>query len=462
MGTRAFTKLIGAPMSDKLLVIGHTRTGLTCTQFLADTNLYEANKIFLELAPIQQRYNTQVPYQVADQTSKTIAEKLSNLAAWAEAGHDLFIVMDALPQIYFQTIRAGNTTVELITQFPLNLVEIKSASGTSVDWCNVSTNEALDMWVSKIAYISVIESNDILPLLRVKTAKRDIAQTVAGVHKHGKGRIFFVPPISDQDSISNYYRAIANLPELLVGKRDALPEWAAEYVTPTEQTAIAEKAGHQTQINKFNALLAISQQAINAENELKVLFAGTGTDFEHAIEQALTELGFKVVSVEGRRADRLASDGARLLAIEAKGLERGAKEDDLRQTDRWVADVRAALTAEDETLKGDPDLQKYAAALDQLDTNLRGNQDVICKGLMILGTNRKIPPSERPADDFPGNVTRAAERSDVCAMSGLELFALLHEARHSSKSKADLREMIFSTAGKFDASALKPFVPEKA
>jgi hypothetical protein len=89
------------------------------------------------------------------------------------------------------------------------------------------------------------------------------------------------------------------------------------------------------------------------------------------------------------RADLITYDGKRVGAIEAKGLEGGAKEANLRQTERWVADVRSALVATEDQKKADIDLAHYAERLVELDAPVGSEETTVeCKGIMLIGTFR--------------------------------------------------------------------------
>lgn len=120
-------------------------------------------------------------------------------------------------------------------------------------------------------------------------------------------------------------------------------------------------------------------------------------------------------------------------------------------------DLRAALMADTDTLGDDPDLQKYATALDELDATLRATGGVPIKGLMILGTHRKMPIDQRE-NEFPDNVVRATVRSEVCALTGLELFRLFYHVREMPEQKKSVRDTLFDTNGRVDISDVGEFL----
>jgi hypothetical protein len=91
-----------------------------------------------------------------------------------------------------------------------------------------------------------------------------------------------------------------------------------------------------------------------------------GDSFKIAVAAALSELGLRVVDGPHPRADLLVSDGTRLGAVEAKGLEGSARENNLRQAERWTAEVRSAVSSTPERRAADPDLPRYAEQIEKL------------------------------------------------------------------------------------------------
>jgi hypothetical protein len=63
---------------------------------------------------------------------------------------------------------------------------------------------------------------------------------------------------------------------------------------------------------------------------------------------------------------------------------------------------------------------------------------------MIIGTHRQIALDVRPGDNFPDPVRRAIERTNVCALTGLDLYCLLQTIRANPNRKVDIVEIISS------------------
>jgi hypothetical protein len=66
---------------------------------------------------------------------------------------------------------------------------------------------------------------------------------------------------------------------------------------------------------------------------------------------------------------------------------------------------------------------------------------------MIIGTYRQIPLDARPVDSFPDPVARAIARSNVCALTGLDLYCLVQQIRADPNRKAGIVDKLFSTNG---------------
>jgi hypothetical protein len=131
------------------------------------------------------------------------------------------------------------------------------------------------------------------------------------------------------------------------------------------------------------------------------------------------------------RADLLASDGKRVIAVEAKGLESSAREKNFRQVQSWKAEVDLALTVDPEDVAENPDLKRYVEQLGLI--GVAGKTADDCKGLIVIGTFRNIPLNERKMPDFPDNVTRSLIQSDVCAVTGSAIWACLASAKQSGQ-----------------------------
>ncbi|HEY5504381.1 MAG TPA: hypothetical protein VIK28_04420, partial [Sedimentisphaerales bacterium] len=235
---------------------------------------------------------------------------------------------------------------------------------------------------------------------------------------------------------------------LLFTRKSNLPDWIDNFCVDTELDAINITNALEEEILALRAKIVEKQSDIARARELKALFSGTGDEFKDTVAAALQELGLNCVDGPHPRADILASNGKRFMAIEAKGLDGNAKESNFRQVERWKAEVNSAVTIATEERKADPDLRRYGEQLDLLGMPPNVTDD--CKGLMVIGTFRSTPLTDRKGPDFPDGVIRRLGHSDVCALTGLQLFGLVMHVRKNPHLKSEIVESLFNTAGVLD------------
>lgn len=282
-----------------------------------------------------------------------------------------------------------------------------------------------------------------MPLLRVARGSPGPTQIVGGYRRYGQGLIIYLPSV-DGGAVewAPYINDVSELQNALTSAPSALPKWIDQYQTAEDVKAFAQIAELTRQTSELQVQLDKQHAVIQASRDLKRLVFDTGTAFADAVSTALTELGLSVVEGPHPRADLLASNGTRFGAIEAKGVEGPAKEKDVRQTVQWIAEVNSALASSKEEL--DADLLRYAEQLAKLPIDPDGND---CKGFLILGTFRKHPLADRPHPDFPEPVTRVLERTDVCALTGLQLLGLILQSRQDPSLRPIIVKELFETRG---------------
>src|SRR5262249_26040809 len=114
----------------------------------------------------------------------------------------------------------------------------------------------------------------------------------------------------------------------------------------------------------------------------------------------------------------------------------------------WIAELNAALSMDPADRADDPELEQYGKALTELGLDVsRPSSELTCRGLMIIGTHRQLALEERPAESFPDPVTRLLSRSNVCALTGLDLYCMVHESRTDASLRGQLTRMILTTGG---------------
>jgi hypothetical protein len=257
----------------------------------------------------------------------------------------------------------------------------------------------------------------------------------------GEGFVIFAP----DGRTHAYWNALAQLPSVLRTSKAEFPSWVDRFRTSWEKAAFSGVAARKAELEKLQAELARLEGEIDEARQLKQLFVGTGAPFETAVAAALTELGLQVIKGPHPRADLLATNGQRIAAIEAKGVEGAAKEEYVRQVRMWMPEVDAALV-ETEPAENDLVLEDYRRQLANLNlSDLDKDQD--CKGILVLGTFRLTPLNQRTQPDFPENVKAVLVRQDICALTGIQLFVLVVLARSDDAQKEQARRALFNTRG---------------
>jgi hypothetical protein len=332
-------------------------------------------------------------------------------------------------------------------RFPFGLVELSYLPGELIEADH--RFDGFQEFAPMLRYDYILGGKDLTPLFKSSSAHKGRSQVVGGAICVDRGVIVFSPaPKQWQNTtgIYAYLEAIASLPELLARTSNAVPDWADAFQSQREREAVTEISSLDRKIAALQRRREEVIGLVSAEKHLKLLYTGTGGSILEITMEALREFGLNVVEGPHPRADLLVWDGGhRLAAAEVKGLDGPARESNHRQAIRWAADVNAALAARREDR--DADLALYAEKLGELGLDVdTPTTEIECRGLMIIGTYRQTPLGTRSADSFPDPVTRAIARSNVCALTGLDLYCLLHEVRADPNRKAEV-DQLFSING---------------
>jgi hypothetical protein len=432
--------------NERVLIIGPGGLFRKST-LISGTHLEEFKVIIFHPSTVIEEWRS-APGQ---QRAIKIRAHIENLIEWVKRGNSL-IILDAKPlpvQLEYLASRRLKISYELLKDAPFADIQFMPASGQLIEFCGPpSAQQVMAPLLPQLHYQTILQSKELSPLLKVSRGQQGGNQIVGGFKRLGGGLIIFLPPCRDQHFIDYYHLALASLPEHLTVKTQGLPAWATKFQTKDEKVAWQKITGFNENISEIRNQISEQDAIVSSVQPLKQLFAGSGDEFAEAVEKALRELGAKVVKGPRHRADLIAYYGQSLAAIEAKGLEGGSKEANLRQTERWVADVRSALVATAEEKEADIDLATYAEKLVELGVPVGSEEAAVqCKGVMVIGTYRKTPVSDRKEPNFPEPVERTINRSGVCALSGLQLLGLLLRAREDQRQSAKILELLFSTIG---------------
>jgi len=424
------------------LTIANTTTlgELETSPLLLNINLHEFTTVILDAALAFANVGA-----VADSFFTVLSNWLAGIDRWLDEGNSLIVVLGPST---LKTVNGGYVSIHNFR--PLNCIKLNSAVGTRVGYCGPTAVEDLfKPWLSDFEYNYIIDAPNLRPLLKVQRVTKGPPQVVGGTVRRGSGTVFVLPRPTVEIGSPNhiaYLATLADLPARLARTPQALPDWASDYRTADEAAAQGSIADLRAQISKLESAVRGEEERLLEAARLKILFVGSGDEFVAAVRDGLRELGLRVIEGPHPRADLIAFDDARgTLAIEAKGLDGCAREVNLRQTERWIADVKSARAASAEGPIGDVDLQRYADQLTAL--GVPTEQEIEVRGLMVIGTFRKTPLDKRIEPDFPDPVMRTLSRSPVCALTGLQLLGMVLQVREDPSLKEKLVEQIFTTNG---------------
>jgi len=407
-------------------------------------------------APKRANPHVPVSYQTGLKFIESLNLKVSELEGWVSAGHTLVVLLgEALFEFEWGSEMNAFTPVKFDTA---NLsifakARLQRKTGRRVKFGAQNVRHLLSSWLDKVEYQYLIGAEDRRDLLVVATALPADVQAVASAIKLGKGYIVYVPPPFDQKNRETYLQDLFAIHGNLDAPQADLPGWVEDFGTPDEDNLKSEIASKEIAIEVMKSEIAVHSDAIRKFRWLKTLVAGTGDDFLESAKAALEIIGFQTAKVLGKRTDLIARDGDRLFACEMKGLERGGKEEDLRQTKSWTSDLALAVIADEDVIDNDPHIQQCARALPNL--GITPGEDAgrsfAVKGLMILATFRKKALDERAGEDFSSDMLLNAGRSEICALTAHQLANLALYCQKQPDQMVAVRDRLFQTSGAFDA-----------
>jgi hypothetical protein len=382
-------------------------------------------------------------------TANVVTQRLAAIDDWIDHGHTLIIVVRNVSQVVVW--EDGQEDFDVNQCRPFQGIEYNSGSGTQIEYCGPPTaKEFFAPWTKLLRYGAIISAPKLKPLLRVQRGSPGPDQIVGGIVKKGAGQIILVPKPHagpGTDGHLRYLQDLAGLPEQIRKASAEFPDWADNFRTADEAQARDKIEALRAQISEIENAIRMEEEKISQAARLKTLFVCSGDAFVAAVSDALTELGLRVVEGPHPRADLIAlNDSHGILAVEAKGLDGSAREANLRQTERWVADVKYACAASEEERDADADISRYANKLSALGISLP-TEDINVKGLMVIGTFRKVPLDKRVEADFPDPLMRTLSRSEVCALTGLQLLLVILQIRKDPTLKSKFIERLFATSG---------------
>jgi hypothetical protein len=421
------------------LAIGMAGLSAQDDVFLSQRNLYEYRTIIWNFLSLQAELGTGRNADEVQANFQYSFQRLAALNEWVTAGNTLLL-------INFYPFSVPRFGFPFPLHPPLDGIEFAIAHGKRIEACGSSAvNDWLKTYVPLMTYDVILSGLEFVPFLEVVQANRGNPQHVGGYRRAGDGLLIYLPELGlkkggEQQFIGN----VSLLQSILRPPPAKLPAWADQYRTTEEKHLHDELLAEENLIAQSQGRIAVHRQHLDDHDRLKLLFTATGSQFEEAVADALRELGLAVVVGPNSRADLLASDGLRFAAVEAKGLEGTCREAHLREVGVWMAEVDLAISMSPEERGSDQ--KAYWSSLNQLPMD-SGWADSACKGILVANTFRLLPPPERREPDFPDAMERKIAPMGVCALTGLQLFGLVIEARRHPGKKAEIVRALFETNG---------------
>jgi hypothetical protein len=382
------------------------------------------------------------------------SQRMNQIINWVEDGCVLIIFPSPPPRLKYAGSDRKVVEKSMRTLIPFNLISLSMVDGELIEAME-PFKEQLSPFQPLLRYSYLMSGKDTIPIFEASSSRSGRKQLVGVACRVGKGAIVFSPSPRNWGDIRllDYYQSLAQITEVLRNRPTDVPEWTNAYVGEPERAAIGRITDLELRISELHGEVASQNVIVSTERQLKVLFSGTGDSLVSRTAEALRELGLRVVEGPKGRADLLVWDGKRLAAAEVKGVDGTAREYHHRQVVTWAAETNSALSATAEDRKQHPELEQYALKLSELGIDTaRPVADLECRGLMIIGTFRQVSLEERDqSSSYPDAVTRAIERTSVRALTGLDLYCLLQEARRDPNQRKAIVDALFSGDGVLSA-----------
>ncbi len=292
------------------------------------------------------------------------------------------------------------------------------------------------------------------------------SEVVVGGYKLGEkqGGVFFYPTgsgFNDLDSydadelISSMKDLSDKIIELQNNQSEAQPNWTGMYLTRSEASALEDSESIYQKIDDLKLKYDQSVISAKAESWSKYLFTATGNSFEDSVLRVLTELGYRTDFGPQGHADIIAVDSNTILAIEAKGLERGSRTAHVRQARQWKEQVLMAQEVSPDVR--DVIIGKYVPILVGLDIPVNKNDDDLfkprpTKAVLIQNTFRNVPLMERYPENpsepsFPDDARIVLTGLGGVALTGIQLLGMYLDHRDNGRPANEIRMLLNQATG---------------
>lgn len=296
--------------------------------------------------------------------------------------------------------------------------------GNKINFINKTIEDHLKKYVDYMeyntAYNDVDKNKQIMNIDKTK-------KTVCYYEKVGNGLIVFAPnvifDISEMKSFSkierDYFIELANIKKYIMPSKEELPEYANEYYLPAEKGLINRIELSNAKINKLKESIEKDKLKLDAIQQKKVLFTGTGKSLEKNVVDMLKVIGFNIIKYNEDSVDEdiVFEYKDKLFISEVKGVSGSATEKHTAQTVKWKTEYFI-------------------------------ENDKMPKGVLIVNAfnNRKL---EERQEYFPNQMLKYAEHQEICLITTIQIYNIMCFIEQNPLEVDSIIQEIFDCNGIF-------------
>lgn len=297
-------------------------------------------------------------------------------------------------------------------------------TGNKIKFCNKMIEDHLKKYSKYIEYNTIysdIEKTN--QIMNVENSKK----TVCYYERVGNGLIVFAPNIvfdtSEKKLFSkierDYFLELANIKKYIISDKEELPEYASEYYLPSERETINSIELANDKINKLKESIKKDKLKLDAIQQKKVLFTGTGKSLEKNVVEMLKVIGFNIIKYNDDSVDEdiVFEYKDKLFISEVKGVSGSATEKHTAQTVKWKTEYYI-------------------------------ENDIMPKGVLIVNAfnNKKL---EDRQEYFPNQMLKYAEHQEICLITTIQIYNIMCFIEQNPLEVDSIIQEIFDCNGIF-------------
>lgn len=300
-----------------------------------------------------------------------------------------------------QNARKTNHVVDI---HPKRILPVKvndlDITGNKMCFTNKVIEDCLKKYAEYMEYNTAYNEVDKnKQLMNIEKTKK----TVCYYERVGNGLIVFAPNIvfdtSEKKLFSkierDYFLELANIKKFIMSDKEELPEYASEYYLPSERETINSIELANDKINKFKESIEKDKLKLEAIQQKKVLFTGTGKSLEKNVVDMLKTIGFNIIKYNEDSVDEdiVFEYKDKLFISEVKGVGGSSTEKHTAQTVKWKTEYFI-------------------------------ENDKMPKGVLIVNAfnNRKL---EERQEYFPNQMLKYAEYQEICLITTIQIYNIM-------------------------------------